>query len=239
LLNVKNFAISSDQVMVYHIGAHIHAGTPLQPEEIAFLDHIQTYPDWWQYNSCSINNILANGQFDVDYYGANRWKAWKLFFALLKRDPWVDINHIYQSGAYLVKLEKSGCSPKIAFLRGGQEGYMWISPDNSVHENSQLPFLVPPLYDLYNWISNIDFLTMPAFYMYLSILLILSFVVRMAEARWLFLLAVPVIQSVVMYFANVSNEFRFQYPIVLISILSLALLFWSPEVKNSLDNVTK
>jgi len=228
LLKVKTFAISSDQVMIFHIGAHIYAGTPMTQEEIAYLDAIQPYPDWWQYSSCSINNILANGQFDADYYGAHRWEGWKLFFYLLGRNPWVNLDHIIQSGSYLVRLEKSGCTPKVAFLRKDDTGYLWMSPDNSQHENSQLPSLLPWLYQAYERTVGIDLLVMPAFYLYIIIVLILGFALRSADTRWLFLLAVPVIQSAVMYMANVSNEFRFQYAIVLISILCLALPFWDP-----------
>lgn len=229
LLNVKTFAVSGDQVMIYHIGAHIQAGTTMEKNEIAFLDAIQPYPKWWQYNSCSINNILANGQFDFDYYDAHRREGWQLFFALLQRDPMVDIRHIFESGAYLVKLEKSGCSPKIAFLRETAEGYIWMSPDNSLHENSQLPALIPQLYKIYEWESDVDLLNMPSFYFYVTLVIILAFTVRTSNPHWLMIATVPLIQTAVMFVANVSNEFRFQFPLVLNSILCLVFLFWKPQ----------
>jgi hypothetical protein len=213
------------QVPVHQVAAVIAAGTPLTSEERSILDKLFPIDKWGKAYVCSsIHSIYYAHDFnyplidsDSEYKAAFR----RVWLSLLLRNPLAVIRHQLCAGA-LVWLV-----PPLTYLYTVEREI----PQNELglSTQSQWPAMRRLITKLLDWSERpevIWLLWRPALYLYIILLLTAVVAYRMQEPRWLIFAVPAMLQSVSLLLVNVGQDFRYQFSIYLISLISLCLLWW-------------
>jgi hypothetical protein len=213
------------QVPVHQVAAVVAAGTPLTSEERSILDKLFPIDKWGKAYVCSsIHSIYYAHDFnyplidsDSEYKAAFR----RVWLSLLLRNPLAVIRHQLCAGA-LVWLV-----PPLTYLYTVEREI----PQNELglSTQSQWPAMRRLITKLLDWSERpevIWLLWRPALYLYIILLLTAAVAYRMQEPRWLIFAVPAMLQSVSLLLVNVGQDFRYQFSIYLISLISLCLLWW-------------
>jgi hypothetical protein len=213
------------QVPVHQVAAVVAAGTPLTSEERSILDKLFPIDKWGKAYVCSsIHSIYYAHDFnyplidsDSEYKAAFR----RVWLSLLLRNPLAVIRHQLCAGA-LVWLV-----PPLTYLYTVEREI----PQNELglSTQSQWPAMRRLITKLLDWSERpevIWLLWRPALYLYIILLLTAVVAYRMQEPRWLIFAVPAMLQSVSLLLVNVGQDFRYQFSIYLISLISLCLLWW-------------
>jgi hypothetical protein len=223
LVGVRTLNFPLYQVSVHQVAATIAAGTLLKAEEQVILDKLFPLDKWGKTYTCTtLNSIVWTHDFkgslleDNNYITAFRG----VWLSLILRNPLSVIQHQFCSGS-LVWLV-----PPLNYLYTVEKE---IPPnDLGLSTQSRWPAMRQLITKLLDWSERpkvIWFLWRPALYLYIVVLLTVIVAYRMREPRWL-LFAVPaVLQSVSVLLANAGQDFRYQFSVYLIGLLSLCLLW--------------
>ncbi len=221
-----------DILLLHHIAAHVDHGTGLTPQENDYLGALKPIDDWI-YDCCYVGTIsLPTTGFNRSIYLENSQQNRKVAWHLFTRAPMVNLRHMLCAGDLTWKFRNLQCYAKsshtISHWEAGKEN--WISRNSiPIQENSILPKLVQPYL---GWLrlfgfeySQLAFFMLPAFFLYLLILILIVQSLRSNNFR-VWLIGVPVfIQSVVLFLVSFSPGYRYQYGTVLVGLLSIGLLF--------------
>ncbi len=240
LLDVFINSGKGTSILLHHIIAHVDHGTPMNEAQLAHLDHILPL-DQWVYQCGTVDTVMWNANTDRTYYAETLDQTTDLFFDLLKKDPWVDVQHQICASELVWRLIPSTYTFTNKFDHIGRlDEYRWITKnDMGLKEESKLPGLNRKMMDYFFWLEgnyNLIYVVTwrPAFYLYLSLLSI--GLLAWKRKRWILLLpAAPVLlQSGTLMAINLAQDFRYQFSIVLIGFLCLGLWF-IPQPENKED----
>jgi hypothetical protein len=229
LAKVINVPELGPRMFLHHIAAQVDANTRLIPEEKTFLDTLLPFNEW-EYHCCTIVPIIYKENFNNKYLRENTMQVMQLYLKLTFRNPGVELQHLLCSASPIWSLQPFCYWPGTDFAVN-QPGN-WIVPNElNLNENSLLPSLVNPLYEIVLKFEELELLRNPAFYLYISILASLIIMLRFNSRKLLILAFLPILQSAIMFFLSVSVSLRFQYSVYLIGLFSL-ILFFLPNNKN-------
>jgi hypothetical protein len=218
------------QIMFYHVAAHIVAGTPLDPDEKAYIDSIRSTEAGWPYNCYVINSLIFDERTNFQPMVDASDKLTSIFLSLAVRDPQINIDHILCGGSMVWRISQ----PATGYLYGA---HLTLGPDGSINtiienELGLYPeFLFPEGSRLLaNWIKRSEdkdlswLVWRPALYLYLSITGAL--IVSLRSRNWKYMIAVlPAgLQTVTLIFGSVSQDFRYQFGVYLYGLLAWLLI---------------
>ncbi|BBB48635.1 hypothetical protein Pelsub_P1863 [Pelolinea submarina] len=235
LLNVTHDSQGHlDNILLHHISAHVVNGTPMTDDESAYLDTLLPLEEW-KYSCCSNTAMWANDDFDRDEFHANSTLNRQLEISLFQRNPGLEISHML-CASDIVWNVSGGCAIKHPFVEEIKGKYYWTrSYIPQYLEDSFLPGLIDPISA---WLISLDenaftsaLLWHPAWYLYLGILCTVIFSRRIKSWRGVLLLAPSLGQSLFLLLFNRVQNFRYQYCIVLVGFLLLAIAFYKPKIE--------
>ncbi|HZH74453.1 MAG TPA: DUF6020 family protein [Archangium sp.] len=218
----RGFALA---LPIFHVGAIVHAAPEsVTPAERRVLESIQAWEIWRDAYSCfSINPQLNNGRIRMEFFESpeNRWDFLRLWSRLALKHWDVLLSHqtcvsslvwrvLPLRGGYTYLfdlniqpnafgLEGASKWPKVQeFLRGG------------------LIATAQPERSWWMW--------RPALYLYVCLFFAVIAALRQRSA-WVLLSVLPVlVNSLVLLGINIAQDFRYQYPVYVVALLSPALL---------------
>jgi hypothetical protein len=221
---------------IQHIAAHTASRTPLEPDERALLDGLYPLADGhWPYNPYQIDGGLNIDELHHwDKWAAQKEELTALALRLFRRRPTVDLWHVLLGSSYIWGITGPGDANyyTVAFfgtrparyqvLRDvqddGQPQFEWVE--------SQLPLpgIVAATFRQ-KWLF-----WRPAVYLYL-VLLSTGIAVWRSRSPAYGVLLIPLgLHTGLLAAVSLSQEFRFQFPVYLVSILySGFLLFCVPR----------
>lgn len=218
---ISNFLLY--HVPVHQVAAAIAAGTPLTDQEKLVLDKLFPIDKWGSAYYCAAPHSIIFSkefnpdllEFDDEYRSAFR----RVWFSLILRNPMAVVRHQLCAGS-LVWLV-----PQLTYLytvpREISRNELGLSTQ------SQWPSMQRWLTKILDWSERPDviwILWRPALYLYALLGLTVFVAYRRQEPRWL-LFAVPaLLQSVSLLLVSVGQDFRYQYSVYLIGVMSLGLL---------------
>ena len=211
-------------LFIHHIAAHVVEGGPLTERERAMASKI--FPlDEWAYDCCTNLRVWHAPSFSEPRFAQESGTILRLFLLLAAKEPDVEARHFVCVSSLIWELP-SRCKLNIEPLPSGE--IRWITHNQlGLQEQSLLPTMVHPL-TLLDWrISQAPFDILfytPALFLYLAFYCTSLFALRKKNWKGMLFLAPALIQSSVMMVVNVSRDFRYQYGVYLIGLISLGLL---------------
>lgn len=222
-LKVTRHPGQSSLVLVHHVAAHIHAGTPLNAQEQAYLNTIHPLPNW-PYDCTYAGKTTYSPNFSRSVFEQSPWPLRKLSLDLFLRDPWVDIEHMICNGQLVWALPLEIRIRQVPLYYNSEGASTWVQENSfGLTEASLLPKQVAPLHEFYRWTFLNAPLWRPAFYL-LFLLFCIPLVVLRRKCSPLLLLP-PISQALLIFVFNVAPSFRFMYPATLIALFCIVCLF--------------
>lgn len=229
-----------DTVYLHHIAAHVKAGTPLTDLQRDYLNQLRPLGEW-EYSYCRIDPTFFVPEFDRSLFAASSDLNRGIFIDLALRDPRVEVEHTLGSSSPVWRVLRQ-CVFLDHFIKVNDGQVSWIEPNNlGIVESSLIPAAVLPLARILNGTNSeigAPWLWGPALYFYLSVFCGAIFALRRRSWWILLVLLVPLTQSLVMALLSLAADFRYQYGVYLIALLSLGLLRL-PGKKPAGDEVNK
>ena len=221
-----------DNILLHHISAHVDNGTPLSVEESAYLDSLLPLEEW-KYSCCTNASMWQNDDFDREAFHTQSAYNRRLALSLFRRNPALEIGHML-CASDIVWDTAGGCEIKHPSLEYIREDYFWTgSYFPQYQESSFFPMLVKPISAFISYLDGSPLFSSifwrPAWYLYLSIICVIVFAMRNRSIRGLLLLAPIMGQSLFLLLFNRVQNFRYQYCVVLVGLLLLALVFYKPR----------
>jgi hypothetical protein len=217
-----------DNILLHHISAQINAGTSLDPGEEKYLNSL--YPiEKWDYSCCTNKAMWNKPEFDKVKFHENSATNIKIAADLFLKAPLVEARHILCASDMVWNI--SGyCAIDHPSIMKNDGLYYWTgSYFPQYQEDSKLPFLVKPVSDFLAFFDNNAWLPkliwQPAIFLYLSIIFTLIFYFKTRIGK-IFLILAPIFgQTAFLFLFNRTQNFRYQYCTVLITLITLGLLF--------------
>jgi len=212
---------------IHHMGAFLNADVHFSNDEQKFLDKISPISNNWEYK-CGKNIQKAFGEnlgidliYDKNYFLENKNRFMEIYYNKLIRNPAVLIDHILCSSAFIWR-PNAWMKSKMQLKTIG--GIRWIPMPNKydIRSNSKLQdFIVP----LTNYIKFSIPLWRPALYLYLLVFIIIWLILY--QNNWLLIIMfIPVFaHSLGLALVSITPEFRFQFPVIILSQFIWVLLF--------------
>ncbi|WP_395849689.1 DUF6020 family protein [Cystobacter fuscus] len=214
---------------IHHLGAIVHAAPDsLQPSEQRLLEELQPLEVWRDDYSCyAINPLIFNGRLNEAFFDTPRRQ--ELVALWLRQVPrhWRVLAHHQRCVTSLIWriLPPAG-------------GYMYLfslesdpNPFGFVQE-PRWPALKETLTRFLKGSSEPErlwWIWRPALYLYLTLFFALIAAARL-RSPWILLSIVPVLlNSLVLLGINIAQDFRYQYPVYAVALLSPAFLFMRRE----------
>ena len=221
-----------DNILLHHISAHVENGTPLSDDESAYLDSLLPLVEW-KYSCCTNSAMWSNTNFDREAFHANSTYNRQLALSLFRRDPALEIGHMLCASDIVWDISE-GCVIKHPSLEYLREDYFWTgSYFPQYQESSFFPMLVKPVSAFISYLDRSTLISAvlwrPAWFLYISIICAIIIAMRNRTIRGLLLLAPIMGQSLFLLLFNRVQNFRYQYCVVLIGLLLLALIFYKPS----------
>lgn len=217
-----------DNIILHHISAHVKAGTPLQTEDYEYLDSLLPVEEW-DYNCCTNQTMLIKAGFKLERFHENSKTNRQVVLNLLTENPEIDLKHMLCASDIVWKINES-CTRGIPTIEKIRDDYYWTkNSDPSYFENSKLPFLVKPVSKAILYFESNPLLYLmvwrPALYLYLSIALVVWYIFKFRTIKVLTLLAPIIGQSAFLFLFNRVQIFRYQYCVVLMTLIIIAFAF--------------
>ncbi|GAP07636.1 MAG TPA: hypothetical protein DEQ80_02150 [Anaerolinea thermolimosa] len=222
-----------DTIFLHHIGAHVASGTPLTDEERGYLNALNPLSNWVYYCG-SVNSLFFIPEFNGELFAANSSKNLKIFLDLLVRDPGVELRHWQCVSGFVWRIFDPLKTTHLMIYRDEDAKVRWVETNPfGIHEASKLPGMVEPLFRFLRWSDGwprMSWIWGPALYLYLTLFAVCVFALRRRTFTALLAGVPATIQSLVLMVVAIAPDFRYQYPVYLMGLFSLALL-WMPVVK--------
>jgi hypothetical protein len=229
ILNVERISslhrvLHLNAIPLHQVAAAIAAGTPLTLEEQSMLDKIMSLEKWSDLYRCDLVNpiIYDNPDIDQKTLWQHRTEFRAIWLSLLLRNPGAILKHQL-------------CVGSLAW--GMPPRYLHTVPRGIVQNNlglatqSQWPTMNRFLTGLVDWTDEpknaVRWLVwLPALYLYIVLLLTILVALRTRNPHWMIFAGPALVQSAGLLLINVAQDFRYQYSVYLIGLLSLCLLFF-------------
>lgn len=223
ILGVKRMNnISKHSPLLHQTAALIAAGTPLTAEEENVLDKILPIEQWRSRYHCScVNKIIYDSPISLQGLDENLSSFRSLWFSLILKNPSKFLNHQLCASELVWNV-----LPR-HYLYTVEYGIM-VPNEFGLSTRSQLPWMRDHLIHLVDFTNKpwIRWLVWgPALYLYGTLLIAIISAFRMEKPTWL-LFAMPVLlQSIVLCMINIAQDFRYQFSVYLVGLMSLCLPF--------------
>ena len=243
----RNANKNANKIYLHYISAHVFVGTPLSKEEEDWINQICP-TDEWIYDPCNADTIRKAPHFNANVLNQNSSKNLQTFISLTKKAPMVSLQHALRSSNMIWRIARSECYLFRSDFWGRKEGYYrWIDPGSNqtdLKEDSKLPWLVGPLYQLYtqSWANPIldALIWRSALSMYWTILVSIILALRFRRGRYLLIGLITELQSGLFLFITFTQHTRYQFGVILIGLFCFGLLFlpktMMTETKNQSDD---
>jgi hypothetical protein len=223
--------------LLYHLGAHIRAGTPRTDAESQALAALLPI-EQWDYTPCTAEPIISLQELRMDAFSQHPAVYWQMALDFFLRRPWVDLRVALDSGELVYRLVPD-CRLYITplFYKPDQRlGASWIDYASAgVVEKPLLPAAwVRTIAKYYDKTFTFDSLAAlyvlfwcPAAALYLLTASIIG-AAWLSKSWQLLLVGVPAwIQSAVMMLAILAEQTRYQYSVYLAALYALAFLLYA------------
>jgi len=224
------------QFMVHHVAAHLNAGTPMNSEEIAFLNNLRPIGDRWQYNCVSLMptfdyHFQRGVRFNWDFLVANPIRFVKLFVALTARNPKVALEHLECQSAFVwnvkapppeqgtINVQDTG---KITTIMNNKFG---LALDSKL--SGAVLQIVGKLVQVAQPFERL--MRSPALYLYFAIGAALLIAIRLKEWRYLLIVAPLVINSISTGITSPIPAFRMLWSNCLVASYCVGFLLYTPQ----------
>jgi hypothetical protein len=213
-------------IFIHHIAAHMNKGAPLSPDEQAIADEILP-PGNWRYNCCTWLNIKNAQGFSDARNEVNFKDIQKLEWQLALKEPGVEIAHQLCISAIVWEIPNH-CVNRTLLPASVKD---WVRTNQlNLKEDSLIPGLLPWLSGILLAIQkepNLNGLLSPSIFLF-QVVFISIFTAIKRHSPKIILFAIPaLLQSAVLAVVNISDNFRYQYGVVLIGLFSLGLLIYA------------
>lgn len=241
LVHVKPFR-SDTFPMVYfvsQVGAHVTAGTPLTPDERAYLDRILPVAGGWPYNCYSVAVFLWPEEryksFDWQVITADSAAFLRIYQALLIRNPVVNLRDLVCRASLVWEIKKPhGLYPSVIPLVADEHGRLFyiLPPFNEVtlpSEGSLLPNVASQVAQIYfasTW-NRWACVWRPALYLYLFLGGAALAALRQRQWKLLFITLPIILQSALLFVVIPAQDVRYQYPVFLVFLTLWPALYFS------------
>jgi len=227
LLKVDRNVGFKQQVFIHHIAAHIATGGPLTPTESELVSGILPL-NQWGYDCCTNIPIWLQPAYSEPRFTEKTADIQKLFVDLALKEPGVELQHLVCVSSLVWEVPNHCTLNQEAVT---SHTVSWIEPNGlGLKENSLLPAGILPLSKLKDFASqkpwDVFFYT-PSLFLYLGLYCTALLAYRAKQPRILLYFLPAAIQSAVMLLINVSRDFRYQYGVYLVGLISLELLILS------------
>ena len=240
----RSISGQSNLILLHHMAAHLDQETSFHQSELNYLETFLPLSEW-DYSCCYMGPIYFQKDFKKELFLTSSRENRRLTINLFIRDPIVDIEHLLCAGEMAWRFEHNRCYMKSThgFYSWFEGNTGWIGEnDFGLNQDSKFADLVQPYADYLRNFGFLDemlvFFLKPAFYFYLSILLI--GVVYIRSKNWkIVLIGVPVIfQTLLLLLINFAPVFRYFYGTYLVGLFSIGLAFLpvNRNVPNFRDN---
>ena len=224
-LGVENYNKTS-LIYFFHIAAHEAAGDGILLEEHEVLNTI--LPDAEQYYQCSTHNdIYEHPRLDHTQLSLADQQLRAITLRLFLHNPMVDFKHQICAGSLVWQVP-----PQTYTYLGPLNPNIgrWIVENNfGIAEDSKFPQMLPGIMKIIEFTQEnpiaFRIFWRPALLLYL--LLIVSGALLLRWKNWRTLIpAIPVlVHSFTLMAVELSHEYRFQYPLTLVALWSIGLIF--------------
>ena len=218
-------------VLIHPLAAHVRAGTPLTPDDKAYLDRIRPLQNGWSY-SCYDATVLFYQGVNFQPVQEDPIYAAKLLARLTLDSPLVTLKHFACLSTFVWSpFQPKGVSLETIYLKNQDISINldWEPYDRIVNQNSKLPWLKDIITGIIQKDSQIDtgkIFWRPAIYLFLFMISVLYNAFR--KKKWLIaLLIAPIIfQSLIIAVSAQLQALRYQYPVYLVSLLFTIPFFY-------------
>ncbi|WP_237078596.1 hypothetical protein [Myxococcus xanthus] len=210
--------------LVGFLGAHVAAGTHLEPGERALLEELHPLDDKWNYRCFSNVFTIWDGRFDMDALTRHNKALLPLLVRLTQRDAAPVLSHVLCSSSVLWKLSQGSDHINGPPIWRGPHGELNTIEPGTRHlrSDSLLPVLREPLLQWTVRTLQPDLawlLWRPALPLYLLLLACAVACVRHRTWR-LAAVALPVVLHTAALAALIpSPDVRYQYPVFLVALM--------------------
>jgi hypothetical protein len=238
-------------IALKHVAAHLAQGAEVTEAEQAFLRQVRAGDLAWPYLCSTAEPLLYDGKLDSDFALSHSTELVQLAVKLFQQNPRVDIEDQICSGSLVWRLSWPPTAQhwyNLFPFTIGPDGlpYTWKASqgpndplDYTPHRiESPVPamtqFLTQTMQQMVP-LDNISWLWRPALYLYLA--LAGTIIATIRSRYWKFLLVcIPIGLNSLMIVMTLAQDFRYQYPVVLVGLLfSIYLLFGIPLADRSPD----
>ena len=231
LLHVKpDNGSGANQILIHAISAHVAEGTPLIPEDHAWLN--QLYPlDKWIYNPWTAGSLLDEPGFKQELMYTNTAKNLSVLGRLTISNPLTTLHHLLRASDMIWHIPCKGCYLYKSILseQPGDQVEWIVSNKIGIKQDSKLPGLVMPIYRIYEASTREPLpdalIWRPAFASWWIFLIILIKSLRLGKKKFLLVAALPLFQFLLMILITFAQDMRFQYGVILCAMFSTALFF--------------
>jgi hypothetical protein len=229
----SNTAFIASQNLIHQVSAVVKSGAPLDEGTQDFLANIQPIENWRNlYNCYDWQPLAFNQQVNTAYFDANFANFFKIWLQLVLTHPQVIIQHQLCVSSMIWRITQPS------------DGYLALPPAEIVPNNLELvtrPKLVEIHAMFIDQIVNalkpdrIWYIWRPALYLYLTLFCVIIAAIRLKSSSIL-MVALPTLIISLSWLALLPNQdFRFQYPTYLISLIVPALLFAQIKFNSNLS----
>ncbi len=223
-LHVDTAANKLNSLILHHLGAHIQAGSGLTHEDELFILELMEPDGWDEYQCFSVNNLYFDSGFEQEYMAENAGYARGLWLRLTLQNPQVTINHLACAGSMLWSITTDVYLYASELADGG-----WIRDNDLGYvQDSRWPQLSVFLTDHFQSmkLNSLSYIITwkPVIYLLLMLVCGLVLVMRRQDWKYMLFLLPGLTHTAVLFAVSVAQDFRFQYPVYVVGIFSIALL---------------
>ncbi len=194
---------------LYHLAAHLDAGTPFSAADREFLNSIRPLEDGWNYTCLTVGPLLHDRGTRLAVAYAHPQQLRRVFLNSLLANPMVNLAHTFCSSSIVWRIKNPSLAPTRFIDRNLAEkttrNPAWFEWVDARYGDS-----LSPQREWYFW--------RPALYLYLF--LFGTAVTAIRHGKRYLLLAAPLIGLCLpILLANHSQSFRYLYPVYVISLL--------------------
>lgn len=214
------------QMQIHQLGAYAAHAASLDVTERALLEQLLPLDEWRRWYWCySLNGLLYGSGFESRFFDAHVDAFTDLWLRLAARDPMTLARHQQCITSLVWRITQ----PADGYLSTWQRNLI----DNYARSLGIAPSSpVPEVRDrLMSWLVSLEHPSViwlvwrPATYLYLALFCVGIASIRRRSLRMMGLALPVVAQSLVWMLVITVQDFRFQYPVYLIALVSVGLLF--------------
>lgn len=211
-------------VFLHSFAAYVVQKTPMDESTAQIVNDILP-EDLWTYDCCSIRTTYQNELFSWEKTHEYGPLIRKQLLSFITKNPGIEIKHLICSSS-LVWEVRFRCG--MAGIPPYNPGSWIVENPYGINESSILPGLLPALSRLLITLrenTHFRLLWSPAMYLYLGLFCAWILSARFRSWKLMLFMLPALVQSGILMVVNISaDQFRYQYGVYLIGLISLGLL---------------